>query len=78
MIVEPIVGNPHWVGNEPAWDIILTNGDVHLNVTIRDIRKVLQELLYRDKIHNYESYIIGGVVRKYHIDYYDRYLTGRF
>jgi hypothetical protein len=31
--------NPHWVGNDPAWDIRLINGDIHRSVTKSDIKK---------------------------------------
>lgn len=31
--------NPHWVGNSPAWDIRLLNGDIHRSVTTEQIRQ---------------------------------------
>lgn len=31
--------NPRWIGNQPAWDVRLLNGDIHRGVTTLDIRK---------------------------------------
>jgi len=31
--------NPHWIGNDPAWDIRLLNGVFHRSVTESQIRK---------------------------------------
>jgi hypothetical protein len=30
---KAVTFNPHWVGEEPAWDIRLLNGDHHRSVT---------------------------------------------
>lgn len=37
---KAVTFNPHWVGNQPAWDIRLINGDIHRSVKERDILKV--------------------------------------
>lgn len=37
---KAVTFNPHWVGEQPAWDIRLLNGDIHRSVTESDIRKV--------------------------------------
>lgn len=29
--------NPHWIGDQPAWDIRLINGDIHRGVTAREV-----------------------------------------
>jgi hypothetical protein len=31
--------NPHWIGDEPCWDIRLPNGELHENVTVAQIRR---------------------------------------
>jgi len=68
-----ICENPHWVGDEPAWDITLTNGETHKDVTRKEIERALSELVNRGDLHHYSSYI--DVVRQCHIDGYNKYHT---
>ena len=37
--------NPAWEGDEPCWDIELTNGEVHKRVTSTMIRQATQKVL---------------------------------
>ena len=37
---KAVTFNPHWVGNNPAWDIRLLNGHIHRSVIDKDILKV--------------------------------------
>lgn len=32
--------NPHWIGDEPAWDIRLLNGGIHRSVKESEVLKV--------------------------------------
>lgn len=56
-----ICGNPHWIADHPAWDITLTNGETHKDVTRKEIGLALRELVNRGELHTYESYIDGVV-----------------
>ena len=53
--------NPHWIGDEPAWDIQLTK-----NILLKDVTE--RQILYLTRKHIGESYIYETVVRQYHID----------
>ena len=53
--------NPHWIGDEPAWDIQLTG-----NILLKDV--TARQILYLTRKHIGESYIYETVVRQYHID----------
>lgn len=61
--------NPHWIGDEPAWDIALSNGTTHKDVTKRDIQMALSRLYHARKINYYNTII--DVVRERHIKLYD-------
>ena len=37
---KAVAFNPHWVGEEPAWDIRLLNGDIHRSVIKSQVLKV--------------------------------------
>lgn len=65
--------NPHWIGDSPAWDITLSNGVVHKDVTHNEIRLALGELYSRGKLHLYSTYI--DVVRQCHIESYNLWHT---
>jgi hypothetical protein len=67
--------NPHWVGNEPAWDIVLTNGDTHRNITRKEIWAAIMDLKREGKVFvpAYSEHI--DVVRQYHIDFYNTHHT---
>lgn len=67
--------NPHWIGNNPAWDITLSNGIVHRSVTRIEIGAALRELHDQGKLALYDTYI--DVVRQYHIDGYNLWHTNR-
>jgi hypothetical protein len=69
---DVICKNPHWIGDSPAWDIILSNGDVHTDVIDKDISKVLVCMHNEGLIRNGEQYICG-VVRKCHIENYNKW-----
>lgn len=71
MVNEVIANNPHWVGNLPAWDITLTDGQVHKDVTQVEIRQAIRELSNTRSILPATRYI--DVVRKVHIDLYNEY-----
>ena len=68
---EAVTSNPHWIGNYPAWDITLTNGDVHKDVTQKEIQFAINQLRNQGKLHHYSTYI--DVVRKKHINWYNEY-----
>jgi len=53
--------NPHWIGDEPAWDINITE-----NITLKDITQ--KEILLLTRNHINECYKYETVVRRYHID----------
>lgn len=36
---KSVAFNPHWVGNDPAWDIVLPKGQIHRSVTKTDIKR---------------------------------------
>ena len=65
--------NPHWRDKLPAWDIHLTNGEIHKSVTRKEISVVLGKMFRLGKISLYDSYI--DVVRSCHIDNYNRFFT---
>jgi len=65
--------NPHWRGDYPAWDIVLSNGEVHKSVTEVEIRAAIRELERLGLVDIYTSYV--DVVRQGHIDLYDKYYT---
>lgn len=65
--------NPHWRDKLPAWDIRLTNGEIHKSVTQKEISVVLGKMYRLGKIGLYDSYI--DVVRGCHIDNYNRFFT---
>ena len=73
--VEGIVrcDNPHWVGDQAAWDITLSDGTVHKDVTRRQIGEALQELYARGELHTHDLYI--DVVRHCHILNYNKVYT---
>lgn len=66
--------NPHWIGDDPAWDIILSNGEIHKDVTQRDISRVLVRMHSADLIRNGEQYVCS-VVRQCHITNYNKWFT---
>lgn len=72
-ISELQISNPHWIHDEPAWDITLTNGEVHKDVTVKDINIVLEKLATRGIISHYERFVY--VVHQLHIEYYNLYYT---
>lgn len=72
-MIELKVENPHWVGDYPAWDLTLTDGQVHKDVTAREIRVALNALYRRGKIGLYDTYI--DVVRRCHMNWYNQYHT---
>lgn len=65
--------NPHWVGNNPAWDITLSNGIVHVGVTRIEIGAALRALYHQGKVRLYGTYI--DVVRQCHIEGYNLWHT---
>lgn len=65
--------NPHWIGNNPAWDIKLSNGLVHTDVTRVEMAAALRVLHEQGKLHLYDTYI--DVVRQCHIEGYNRWHT---
>lgn len=70
---EVKVENPHWHDGFPAWDITLSSGVVHRGVTARQMIPALQALVNRGEVHPYMAHI--DVVRRSHIEAYDRYHT---
>jgi len=52
--------NPHWVGDEPAWDINISE-----NITLKDITQKDILLLTRNHVDEYCKY--DTIVRRYHI-----------
>jgi hypothetical protein len=66
--------NPHWIGDNPAWDIILSSGEIHRDVTMQDISRVLVRMHNADLIGNGEQYMCS-VVRKSHITNYNKWFT---
>ncbi len=37
---KAVTFNPHWVGDHPAWDIRLINGDIHRSVTASEVLRL--------------------------------------
>ena len=66
--------NSHWIGDYPAWDILLSNGTTHKSVTERDISRVLVKMYNHGLIRNGEQYVCG-VVRQCHITSYNKWFT---
>ena len=58
--------NPHWIGDLPAWDISLPNGEILKDVTRKEIAPVLQRMARDGLIHLYDSYITD-CIRAHHI-----------
>ncbi len=58
--------NPHWIGNLPAWDISLPNGEILKGVTRKELALVLQRKARDGLIPLYDSYITD-CVRAHHI-----------
>ena len=67
--------NPHWIGDEPAWDINLSNGVTHKSVTKGQICSVLAEMHNKGLISNGERYV--DCVRECHIQNYDKWFSVR-
>lgn len=65
--------NPHWIGNNPAWDITLSNGIRHTGVTRIEIGAALRGLYNQGKLHLYDTYI--DMVRQCHLDGYNLWHT---
>ena len=72
---QAIVTNPHWIGNSPAWDIILTDGTTHKDITKSEITQAMCMLYDMGKVNLYDTYI--DIVRQFHIDGYNRLHTTR-
>ena len=70
---KPKATNPHWVDGKPAWDVVLSNGELHKGVTERDIGKACRELVNSGVMSHYTDYI--DVVRQNHIEGYSLYHT---
>ena len=70
----PICKNAHWIGNNPAWDIILTNGEIHYNVIDEEIFDTLIKLYNKNKMSYYDL-AFDKIVRKNHIELYNQYHT---
>lgn len=62
--VKVRVFNPDWEGNQPCWDIELSNGNIHKRVTESKIRQATSAVL--DYPMNYMD-----IVRQINIDAYN-------
>ena len=54
--------NPHWIGDEPAWDIRLLNGVFHRSVTVSQIR-MTSSRRYMDSVRECDIQDFG----RYHL-----------
>lgn len=65
--------NPHWIGDDPAWDVALTNGEIHKDVTRKEICAAIKALKKAapERVRYHDDYI--DVVRNFHFDLYNEY-----